>query len=156
MKGPFFLVLVGVFLLSIAATLQAAPIEIKFAHVNPAEVFASGKSAAGAVLKNLIEADSSGGVEVKVFPASQLGGRAGIDRGYKDWHHSDEHGLCCHCRILQRSSGVRYSLSLFFCSYCLEGDGWLVWERDGRGLSEEDRNESARLGRDGVQKLHEL
>jgi tripartite ATP-independent transporter DctP family solute receptor len=72
--GLFFLALVGTSLFSVATIIQAAPIEIKFAHVNPSEVFASGKSAAGAVLKNVIEADSSGGVEVKVFPASQLGG----------------------------------------------------------------------------------
>jgi tripartite ATP-independent transporter DctP family solute receptor len=55
------------------ASTWAAPIEIKFAHVNPADYFASGKGAAGAVLKNIIEAETSGGVEVKVFPASQLG-----------------------------------------------------------------------------------
>jgi tripartite ATP-independent transporter DctP family solute receptor len=70
-------------LIFVVASAVAAPIEIKFAHVNPADVFASGKSAAGAVLKNLIEADSSGGVEVKVFPASQLGGERELIEGTK-------------------------------------------------------------------------
>lgn len=68
---------VGVMFLSVIvlmASALAAPIELKVAHVNPPDVFASGKGAAGAVLKNLIETRTSGLVEVKVFPASQLGG----------------------------------------------------------------------------------
>ena len=61
-------------LMFVVVSALAAPIELKVAHVNPPDVFASGKGAAGAVLKNIIEAGTSGGVEVKVFPASQLGG----------------------------------------------------------------------------------
>lgn len=57
-----------------AVAVLAAPIELKVAHVNPPDVFASGKGAAGAVLKNMIETRTGGLVEVKVFPASQLGG----------------------------------------------------------------------------------
>ena len=73
----------GIFCLMFVVSAIAAPIEIKFAHVNPPEVFASGKSAAGQVLKNVIEAESSGGVEVKVFPASQLGGERELIEGTK-------------------------------------------------------------------------
>jgi len=66
---------VGLFcLMFVIVSALAAPIELKIAHVNPPDVFASGKGAAGAVLKNIIEAETSGGVEVKVFPAGQLGG----------------------------------------------------------------------------------
>jgi tripartite ATP-independent transporter DctP family solute receptor len=66
---------VGLFcLMFVVVSALAAPIELKIAHVNPPDVFASGKGAAGAVLKNIIEAETGGGVEVKVFPAGQLGG----------------------------------------------------------------------------------
>jgi len=82
-KAKVLAVVVGLFLLTVAGTLQAAPIEIKFAHVNPVDVFASGKGAAGPVLKNIIEAETSGGVEVKVFPASQLGGERELIEGTK-------------------------------------------------------------------------
>lgn len=68
-------IVVGLFFLTFSIAFgQTKPIEIKFAHVNPPDVFASGKGAAGAVFKNVVEAETSGSVEVKVFPAGQLGG----------------------------------------------------------------------------------
>ncbi len=82
-KVNILAVVAGLFLLTVAGTLQAAPIEIKFAHVNPVDVFASGKGAAGPVLKNMIEAETGGAVEVKVFPASQLGGERELIEGTK-------------------------------------------------------------------------
>jgi len=83
-KAKFLaMVVAGVFLLTGVGSLHAAPIEIKFAHVNPVDVFASGKGAAGPVLKNIIEAETGGAVEVKVFPASQLGGERELIEGTK-------------------------------------------------------------------------
>ena len=58
----------------IVASAVAAPVEIKFGHVDPPDVFTSKKGAAGAAFKNIVEAETAGGVEVKVFPAGQLGG----------------------------------------------------------------------------------
>lgn len=75
-KGRMVLgMLIGVFCLTlVAASVLAAPIEIKFGHVDPPDVYTSKKGAAGAAFKNLVEAETAGGVEVKVFPAGQLGG----------------------------------------------------------------------------------
>jgi len=61
-------------LMFIVASAVAAPVEIKFGHVDPPDVFTSKKGAAGAAFKNIVEAETAGGVEVKVFPAGQLGG----------------------------------------------------------------------------------
>lgn len=58
----------------IAASAMATPIEIKFGHVDPPDVYTSKKGAAGALFKNVVEAETAGGVEVKVFPAGQIGG----------------------------------------------------------------------------------
>lgn len=70
---------IGLFaLIFVAASVLAAPIEIKFAHVDPPDVCTSKKGAAGAAFKNLVEAETAGGVEVKVFPAGQLGGEREI------------------------------------------------------------------------------
>jgi len=58
----------------VAVSAMAAPVEIKFGHVDPPDIFTSKKGAAGAAFKNIVEAETSGGVEVKVFPAGQIGG----------------------------------------------------------------------------------
>jgi TRAP-type transport system periplasmic protein len=50
-----------------------AATEIKFAHVDPPDVFISKKGAAGVTFKNLVEAEDPT-VSVKLFPAGQLGG----------------------------------------------------------------------------------
>jgi tripartite ATP-independent transporter DctP family solute receptor len=66
---------VGFFcLMFVVASVLAAPIEIKFGHVDPPDVYTSKKGAAGAAFKNLVEAETSGAVKVSVFPAGQLGG----------------------------------------------------------------------------------
>lgn len=68
-------IMIGLFFLTICvASVWAAPIEIKFGHVDPPDVYTSKKGAAGSAFKNLVEAETAGGVEVKVFPAGQLGG----------------------------------------------------------------------------------
>lgn len=75
-KGRMVLgMVIGVFCLTlIVASALAAPVEIKFGHVDPPDVCTSKKGAAGAAFKNLVEAETGGAVEVKVFPAGQLGG----------------------------------------------------------------------------------
>lgn len=70
----FCAMVTGLFLLSLGGFAWAAPVEIKFGHVDPPDVCTSKKGAAGAAFKNLVEAETAGGVEVKVFPAGQLGG----------------------------------------------------------------------------------
>ncbi len=57
----------------VVAPVLASSIEIKFGHVDPPDVFTSKKGAAGALFKNVVEAEAPG-VSVKVFPAGQLGG----------------------------------------------------------------------------------
>ncbi len=67
--------LAGLFsLMFISALTFAAPIEIKFGHVDPPDVCTSKKGAAAVAFKHLVEGGTSGAVEVKVFPAGQLGG----------------------------------------------------------------------------------
>ena len=56
----------------------AAPVTIKLAHVDPESVFASKKGAATRAFKDIVEADSSGGIQVNLFPAGQLGGEREI------------------------------------------------------------------------------
>ena len=63
--------------------LNAAPIEIKLGHVDPADVCISKKGAAGATFKGLVEGGSGGNVNVKVFPASQLGNERELIEGVK-------------------------------------------------------------------------
>lgn len=55
------------------AAWPAAAVEIKFAHVDPPDVFTSKKGAAGVTFKNVVEAEDPS-VSVKLFPAGQLGG----------------------------------------------------------------------------------
>jgi TRAP-type transport system periplasmic protein len=56
-----------------AATWAAGTVEIKFAHVDPADVFSSKKGAAGVTFKNIVEAEDPS-ITVQLFPAGQLGG----------------------------------------------------------------------------------
>lgn len=75
---------VGLFsLMFIAASTLAAPIEIKFAHVDSPDVCISKKGAAGVAFQSLVNAEAAGAVEVKVFPAGQLGGERELVEGTK-------------------------------------------------------------------------
>ncbi|MDI7261430.1 MAG: DctP family TRAP transporter solute-binding subunit [Thermodesulfobacteriota bacterium] len=68
-------IVIGLFFLTICvASVHAAPVEIKFGHVDPPDVFTSKKGAAGEVFKNVVETETGGRVVVKVFPAGQIGG----------------------------------------------------------------------------------
>ncbi len=49
---------------------------VKLAHVDPADWTSSKKGAAGQVFKDLVEAESTGRIQVQVYPAGQLGGEA--------------------------------------------------------------------------------
>ena len=71
--GLFFLTLVGVGWSGVS-TAEAAPIVIKLAHVDTPDPYTSKKGAAAAAFENIVEAETAGRVEVKVFPAGQLGG----------------------------------------------------------------------------------
>lgn len=53
---------------------MATPVVIKFAHVDPEDVQISKKGAAARVFKDMVEAETGGAIEVKLFPAGQLGG----------------------------------------------------------------------------------
>lgn len=69
-------VLVAVLGLAFAAprVSPAADVTIKLAHVDPADVFTSKKGAATQAFKDMVEAESSGTIEVQLYPAGQLGG----------------------------------------------------------------------------------
>jgi TRAP-type C4-dicarboxylate transport system substrate-binding protein len=79
--------MIGLFLVisgwGIAPHVQAAPVEIKFAHVDAPDVFISKKGAAGVTFKNLVEAETGGEVSVKLFPSGQLGNERELIEGTK-------------------------------------------------------------------------
>lgn len=58
----------------VPANTFAGPTVIKFAHVDPADVYASKKGAASRTFKDFVEAETSGNIEVQLYPAGQLGG----------------------------------------------------------------------------------
>jgi tripartite ATP-independent transporter DctP family solute receptor len=60
--------------LILVPTLALAETVIKFAHVDPEDVFASKKGAAARAFKDIVEAETSGEIVVNLFPAGQLGG----------------------------------------------------------------------------------
>ena len=63
--------------------LSAAPIEIKVAHGDPPDLFTSKKAAGSTIFKQMIENATGGAVEVKVFPAGQLGAEREIAEAVK-------------------------------------------------------------------------
>jgi TRAP-type transport system periplasmic protein len=75
--------IVAVFLFAGISSGFAASIEIKLGHVDPADVCISKKGAAGATFKGLVEGGSGGNLNVKVFPASQLGNERELIEGVK-------------------------------------------------------------------------
>jgi tripartite ATP-independent transporter DctP family solute receptor len=56
----------------------AASTVIKFAHVDPEDVFHSKKGAAARAFKDIVEAETAGEITVNLFPAGQLGGEREI------------------------------------------------------------------------------
>jgi len=76
------IIVIGLFLL-MGVSAHGAPIEIKFAHVDAPDVCISKKGAAGAAFKNLVDTETMGAVDVKVFPAGQLGNERELIEGTK-------------------------------------------------------------------------
>ncbi len=74
-KKVFTVCVLAIFtiLLGFSADQAAGTVEIKFAHVDPADVFSSKKGAAGVTFKNLVEAEDPS-LSVQLFPAGQIGG----------------------------------------------------------------------------------
>jgi TRAP-type transport system periplasmic protein len=69
--------MVGLFLVisgwGIVPNVQAAPIEIRIGHGDSPDIYTSRKAASSTVFKVLVETETGGAVEVKVFPAGQIG-----------------------------------------------------------------------------------
>lgn len=66
------LALVGLSI-AIGGAVQAASLTIKLAHEEPANAQLSSAHASAVVFKNIIETQSNGDIEVKLYPASSLG-----------------------------------------------------------------------------------
>lgn len=64
---------VGLLIFGIGGWAQAASVTIKVAHEEPANVELSSAHASAVVFKNVIETESNGDMEVKIYPASSLG-----------------------------------------------------------------------------------
>jgi TRAP-type transport system periplasmic protein len=75
--------IVAVFLFAGFSAAFAAPIEIKLAHGDAPDIYTSKKAAGSTVFKQLVEVETGGAVEVKVFPAGQLGGEREIAEATK-------------------------------------------------------------------------
>ncbi|MBN1847574.1 MAG: DctP family TRAP transporter solute-binding subunit [Deltaproteobacteria bacterium] len=71
-------VLVAFGLIFSPSFVSAASVTIKFAHVDPEDVFSSKKGAAARAFKDIVEAETSGDIAVNLFPAGQLGGEREI------------------------------------------------------------------------------
>lgn len=68
----------GVMAACASVAVQAKPVTLTLAHVDPADWTSSKKGAATEVFKNLVEAESNGRIQVKVYPAGQLGGETDL------------------------------------------------------------------------------
>ncbi len=58
---------------SVSASLGAAEVTMRIAHLNPSDPTGSHSAAMGAVFKNLVETASNGEIEVQLYPNGQLG-----------------------------------------------------------------------------------
>ena len=72
-KGLFTTVAIIALSIIIGGVAQAAPLIIKIAHEEPANVEESSAQASAVVFKNIIETESNGEMEVKIYAASSLG-----------------------------------------------------------------------------------
>lgn len=69
--------------LLVPPSLPAATIEIKLAHVDPADFWTSRKGGGATLFKQILETQTRGAVEVRVFPAGQLGGEKEVTEATK-------------------------------------------------------------------------
>ena len=72
-KNVFMLGIITVFI-ALPVMSQAKQLVIKLGHADPEDVYTSKKGAAARVFKDIVEAESSGAIQVKVFPSGQIGG----------------------------------------------------------------------------------
>jgi tripartite ATP-independent transporter DctP family solute receptor len=70
--------LIAAILLILPASTLAGPTVIKFAHVDPEDVFISKKGALARAFKDIVEVETGGAIQVNLFPAGQLGGEREI------------------------------------------------------------------------------
>jgi tripartite ATP-independent transporter DctP family solute receptor len=64
-------------------SVSAAAVELKLAHVDPADMWTSRKGGGATLFKQIVETDTRGAMEVKVFPAGQLGGEREVIEAVK-------------------------------------------------------------------------
>ena len=64
---------IGLALAFCATQTFAADVTIRLAHLNPEDPFQSHSGSMAAVFKSLVESNSNGEIEVKLFPNGQLG-----------------------------------------------------------------------------------
>lgn len=72
------------FAAALAAPAGASDINIKLAHVDPADWQTSKKGAASEAFKNIVEAESEGRMSVQLFPAGALGGETDLVQSVQD------------------------------------------------------------------------
>jgi len=65
------------------SAVPAGTIELKLAHVDPADTWTSRKGGGSTLFKQIIETETRGAVEVQVFPAGQLGGEREMTEAVK-------------------------------------------------------------------------
>lgn len=85
-RSIFSVVMVGLFLVGFAfgvSSVQAAPVEIKLAHADAPDIYTSKKAAGSTVFQQLVEVHTGGAVDVKLFPAGQVGGEREIAEAVK-------------------------------------------------------------------------
>ena len=62
---------------------HAAQFEIRLGHADPPDIYTSRKAAGSTVFKQMVESETGGAVEVKLFPAGQLGGEREVAEAVK-------------------------------------------------------------------------
>ena len=77
-----FILCLGLPLLRPSAV-PAGTIELKLAHVDPADTWTSRKGGGSTLFKQIVETETRGAVEVQVFPAGQLGGEREMTEAVK-------------------------------------------------------------------------
>ncbi|MCF7936526.1 MAG: DctP family TRAP transporter solute-binding subunit [Synergistales bacterium] len=68
-----FVLLLAVAFVCFAGSAMAAPKVLKLAHLNPQQPFENSTGAMAAVFKSMVESSTNGSVEVRIYPAGQLG-----------------------------------------------------------------------------------
>ncbi len=75
MRGKTFIMMVGLaFIFIITSGASHGTTVMKLAHVAPPGPYKSDEGAMSNVLKNMVEVETGGEIEVKIYPAAQLGG----------------------------------------------------------------------------------